>query len=205
LKQPVELHERPLQFRGSRVARALLRLAGWRLQFDGLPAAQGVAVLYPHTSNWDFVIGILAKWATGMPVSFWSKDSMFRVALFGRWLRWLGGLPVHRDQRGGVVGQTVQAMQAAREEGRVLWLALTPEGTRARVDGWRSGFYHVALGAGVPVGLGVLDYGRRVVGIDSFWRLSGDPDADMATFALRLADCRGFHHRLAAPVRLLEP
>jgi 1-acyl-sn-glycerol-3-phosphate acyltransferase len=219
----VLLADRSVQLRGSALARALLRLAGWRVQFDGLPGAQGVLVVYPHTSNWDFVVGLLAKWAMGVPVAWWGKDSLFRVALFGRWLRWLGGVPVPRTPptpqppchaaagqparpaSGGAVPAMVEAMRRARAQGRFLWLALAPEGTRRLAAGWRSGFYRVALGAEVPVGLVRLDYASKRVGLDSFWRLSGDAQADLAQFARSLADSRGLHPHLAAPVRLLEP
>ena len=68
-----------MRLRGSAPARALLRLGGWRVAFDGLPARQGVVIVYPHTSNWDFVVGLLAKWSIGIPVSFWAKASLFRV------------------------------------------------------------------------------------------------------------------------------
>lgn len=200
----VEIAERPVRLRGSRLARWALRALGWRLQFDGLPAAQGVAVVYPHTSNWDFPVGLLAKWAIGLPVTFWAKDTLFRVPLFGRWLRALGGVPVHRRAPQGTVGQMVDLMRDAREQGRFLWLALAPEGTRSRTEGWRSGFYRVAHGAGVPVGLVRLDYAQRRVGFDSFWQLSGHVAADFAVFARRLADSRGFRPALAAPVRPLE-
>lgn len=200
----VELPQRPVQLRGSRLARALLQLAGWELMFDGLAAAQGVVVVYPHTSNWDFVVGLLAKWAFGVKVSFWAKDSLFRVPLLGRWLRYVGGRPVVRHSRQGAVAQATQDMRAAREGGEFRWLALAPEGSRSRTQGWRSGFYRVAFDAGVPLALVVFDYGRKRIGFDSFWRLSGDADADLAVFARRLADCRGLRHHQAAPVRLLE-
>lgn len=200
---PTELTSRPLQLRGSRLARAVLRLAGWRVQFDGLPSAQGVAVVYPHTSNWDFVVGVLAKWAVGLPVTFWGKDTLFRVPLFGRWLRRLGGLPVRRHTPQGAVGQMIDAMRDARAHGRFMWLALAPEGTRARTEGWRSGFYRVAFAAGVPVALILFDYANRRVRVDSFWRLSGQMHADLAVFARRLADGRGLRPSMAAPVRPL--
>lgn len=198
-----QLPQRPVQLRGSRVARALLRLAGWRLQFDGLAAAQGVAVVYPHTSNWDFIVGVLVKWAIGIPVTFWGKDTLFEVPLFGRWLRWLGGVPVARHTPQGHVGQMVTALRAAREQGRFMWLALAPEGTRRRTEGWRTGFYRVATQAEVPVALVVLDFAHRRVGFDSFWRTSGDMAADFAVFAQRLTDCGGCKPALAAPVRPL--
>ncbi len=200
---PQLLPQRPLQLPGSALARAALRLAGWRLQFDGLPAAQGVIVVYPHTSIWDVIVGGLARWAVGIPVTFWGKDSLFRMPLFGRWLRWLGGVPVARHTRQGHVGQMVDALRAARAQGRFLWLALAPEGTRGRTAGWRSGFHRVATQAAVPLALVKLDFAQRCVGFDGFWRLSGDLQADFATFARRLAGCRGCRPALAAPVQPL--
>jgi len=200
---PQQLSQRPVQLQGSMLARAALRLGGWRLQFDGLPAAQGVIVVYPHTSNWDFIVGVLAKWAVGIPVAFWGKASLFRIPLFGRWLRWLGGVPVARHTRQGHVGQMVDALRSARAQDRFLWLALAPEGTRSRTAGWRTGFHRVATQAGVPLALVKLDFAQRCVGFDSFWQLSGDLQTDFATFAQRLSGCRGCRPSLAAPVQPL--
>lgn len=72
----------------------MLARLGWQVRFDGFPHPQGVAIVYPHTSNWDFVVLLLAKWAIGMPASFWGKDTLFRVPLLGAWMRWLGGIPL---------------------------------------------------------------------------------------------------------------
>lgn len=196
------LAERPVQLKGSRIARTILRLAGWRVDFDGLPAGQGVIAVYPHTSNWDFLIGILAKWAIGIPVAFWGKDSLFRIPLFGAWLRWVGGVPVDRRSPRGVVGDMVERMTAARARGDFLWLALAPEGTRSRVPGWRSGFYHVAVGAGVPLGLAHFDYASRRIGVSTFLQLSGRPELDMAVIAEAVGWARGYRPELAAPIRL---
>ena len=201
---PAEVLDRSVQLRGSVIARALLRLMGWRLLFEGLPAKQGVVVLYPHTSNWDFLPGILAKWAMGFPATVWSKDSLFRLPLVGRWLRWVGIRPVVRGAKQGMVGQMAAAMQEAKARDEFMWLALTPEGTRSLTTGWRMGFYHVAMQAQVPVGLAVLDFGRREVGFKSIWNLSGDVAADFAVFAQVLSTCRGCKHELAAPVRPIE-
>jgi 1-acyl-sn-glycerol-3-phosphate acyltransferase len=192
-----------VQLAGSRVARAVLRAFGWRVRVDGLPALQGVIVVYPHTSNWDFVWAVLAKWAVGVPLTFWGKATLFRIPLFGRWLRWLGGIPVVRDAPNGVVGQMAQRLREARERGDFMWLALSPEGTRQLTPGWRSGFHQVALQAGVPVVLAYLDYPKREVGLDSAWRLSGHPRADLARFAQRLHGRTGKRPAQAAPVRLL--
>ena len=192
----------PVQLRGSAWAVGLLRIAGWRVLFDGLPARQGVAIVYPHTSNWDFVVGLLAKWAIGIPVTFWGKDALFRLPLFGWWLRRLGGVPVDRASPQGRVGQMTRELVAAREAGRFLWLALSPEGTRRRTAAWRSGFYHVALDAAVPLALVYFDYRARIVGVDRFMMLSGDRSADMAAIGRDLAAGRGRRPEFAAPIRL---
>ena len=172
------------------------------MRFDGLPARQGVIVVYPHTSNWDFVWAMLAKWAAGLPVTFWGKATLFRIPLFGRWLRWLGGIPVLREAPNGVVGQMAQRLREARERDEFMWLALSPEGTRQRTPGWRSGFHQVAVQARVPVVLAYLDYAAREVGFDSAWQLGGDANADLARFAQRLRGRIGKRPDLAAPVRL---
>lgn len=200
----VELPARPVQLRGSRLARAALRWVGWRVQFDGLPARQGVLIIYPHTSNWDFVIGMLAKWAMGIPVVFWGKHSLFRLPLFGRWLRWIGGVPVDRHNAGGAVGAMVDQFAQARANDHFLWLALSPEGTRSYRDGWRSGFYQVATQAELPLALAFFDYRARSVGVDSFIRLSGDAGRDMAHIERILGRHRGCRPELAAPVRLRQ-
>lgn len=200
---PFELTDRPVQLRGSRLAQAVLRLAGWQLDFQGLPGLQGVLAVYPHTSNWDFPVGITAKWAMGLPAAFWGKDTLFKVPLFGRWMRWLGGVPVDRRNPRGIVGDMVQRMQAARESGQFLWLALAPEGTRSLGPGWRSGFYRVAVQAGVPVAVVQLDYGRKRIGVNTFLQLSGDAEADMAAIAARMEGVRGLRDENAAPIRLV--
>jgi len=191
----------PVQLHGSGVAQAVLRAFGWRVRFDGLPARQGVLIVYPHTSNWDFPLGLLAKWAVGIDVTFWGKDTLFRVPLFGRWLRWLGGVPVDRHSANGIVGQIARELDAARRDDRFLWLALSPDGTRRYAGAWRSGFYHVALQAQVPVGLVGFDYAQREVAVQRFVMLSGDPQADLAEIARQFNQPVGKRPALAAPIR----
>lgn len=193
---------RPVKARGSVLARGLLHAAGWELAFDGLPCKQGVIMAYPHTSNWDFVLGVMAKWAFGLNVKFWGKDSLFRIPLFGAWVRWLGGVPVNRGSASGLVADTVARIREAQAKNEEFWLALAPEGTRAYADGWRSGAYHVAVQAGVPVGLAYFDFGRKRVGLTYFVQLSGDPQQDLALFADYLSTSRGKRPELASPVRL---
>ena len=190
----------PVQFKGSALARGLLRLMGWRVVFDGLPALQGVAVVYPHTSNWDFIAGMLAKWTIGIPARFWAKDSLFKVPVFGAWLRWVGGLPIDRRAANGAVGQMVDTFAEHARQGRLLWLGLAPEGTRKWTPGWRSGFYQVALAAGVPIGIVRLDWGRRELRFVDFITLSGDEAADFARLAALFEGVRGYHAQQACPI-----
>ena len=194
----------PLQFRGSRVATAVLRLFGWRVRFEGLPAQQGVIMVYPHTSNWDFVVGILAKWAIGLPLRFWAKHNLFRVPVFGAWLRWLGGVPVDRTSPQGLTSEAVRIIEQCKAKGEYFWLALTPEGTRKRTAGLRSGFYRTTLGADVPLCLASLDYGKREVRVRDFIRLTGDEQVDMARIAASYEGVVGCNPANAAPLKLLD-
>ena len=194
-----------VQFSGSQAAGWLLKRLGWRVKFEGLPTRQGVLTIYPHTSNWDFVILVLAKWTIGIPVRFWGKDRLFRVPVLGHWLRWLGGLPVDRTASRGVVGQAVDQFAQSCAQGCYFWLVLAPEGTRKRIPGWRSGFYHTARKAGVPVGLVRLDYRLREVRVLDFMRLTGDETKDFRRIARVYEGVTGYHPQNAAPIRLLEP
>jgi 1-acyl-sn-glycerol-3-phosphate acyltransferase len=192
----------PVQFKGNRIAQWLLRRLGWRFEFEGLPARQGVFVVYPHTSNWDFPIGLLLKWAMGIEVNFWGKDSLFRFPIFSHWLRWVGGVPLARSKSRGVVEQMVAQMRAKKDRAEYFWLALSPEGTRSFQPGWRSGFYRLAHEAQVPLGLVSFDYGRRVFSCRRFMTLSGDRSADMQVIASAFDGVSGYRPALAAPVRL---
>ena len=194
--------ERPVQLRGSAFASWLLRLGGWKLVFRGLAAKQGVVIVYPHTSNWDFLLGVLVKWAIGIPATFFIKDSFFKVPLLASWMRWIGGLAIDRSAPSGIVGQMGDALKSAKASDRFLWLAIAPEGTRSYRDSWRSGFYHVAVAAGVPLGLAAFDYSRREVRFDAFLKLSGDEQADMAQISSILGSATGKRPALAGPIRL---
>jgi 1-acyl-sn-glycerol-3-phosphate acyltransferase len=206
LAEPVSDFPRPypLQFQGNALARSLLALAGWQVRFEGLPARQGVLVVYPHTSNWDFVVMIVAKWSLGVPVRFWGKDRLFRIPLFGRWLRWVGGVPVDRTAPHGVTAQALGVFARKRQAGSHFWLGLSPEGTRKYIPGLRSGFYRTALGAGVPLGLVRLDYAAREVRVLDFIALSGEPDADLARMQSVYQGTQGRVAGNAAPIRLLD-
>jgi 1-acyl-sn-glycerol-3-phosphate acyltransferase len=159
-------------------------------------APKGVIVVYPHTSNWDFVVGSLARSAAGLRTQWIGKESLFRWP-FGAILRRMGGIPVRRDARSGAIAQLVE--EYARRDR--IWIALAPEGTRARTDHLKSGFYHLALAARVPLGLASIDYARRRVELRTFIELSGDPEADLAVLRVFYANVHGLRPERASEIR----
>lgn len=180
------------------LAKAALALLGWRADVVFPPSPKCVIIFYPHTSNWDFVLGYLAKVATGLPAHFLGKDSIFRWP-FGGLLRRMGGIPVDRSVRSGVVGQL--AAEFARRSR--LWLALAPEGTRKYTDHWKSGFYRIAVEAKVPLGLAYGDYRTRVIGLRTYLELTGDEEVDLARIRAAYAGKVGRHPEQASDIRLL--
>jgi 1-acyl-sn-glycerol-3-phosphate acyltransferase len=176
-----------------------LRLAGWKTSLVWPPAPKGVVIVYPHTSNWDFVIGVSFRIGHGLPANWIGKAEMFRPPFRGL-LERTGGVAVDRRAAAGFVGALLEEFR--RRDW--LWVAIAPEGTRAWAEHWKSGFYRIALEAAVPIGLGYIDYATRVVGIDTYLRLSGDEDADFERIRAFYADKRGHRHELASPIRLRE-
>ena len=186
---------------GQRLALRLLALIGWRVNFAPLPGPRGVVIFYPHTSNWDFIIGLLAKWAIGIRIHWLGKESLFRGlsgALFGSLMRSWGGEPIERGAATGAIERLAHRIQAAQ----FYWLALAPEGTREYRDHWRSGFYHVAFAAGVPLGLAYIDYATRQIGIVEYTDLTGNVEGDLARIRNAYENCRALKPECAAPIRL---
>ncbi len=177
----------------------ILRRAGWTVEVVPPDRPKGVVIVYPHTSNWDFVVGYLAKVASGLGLRWIGKEALFRPPL-GVLFRALGGIPVRRGARAGLVAQLV-AQYARRER---LWIAVAPEGTRARVDHWKSGFYRVALAAKVPIGLASIDYARRRVELRTYVDLTGDPEVDLACFRERYAGVHGLYPENMGEIRFRE-
>jgi 1-acyl-sn-glycerol-3-phosphate acyltransferase len=166
----------------SRLTRAALlgfyRWQGWRA--EGSPPADGryVIIAAPHTSNWDFVYFLGLAQELGIEPHFMAKDSLFRWPI-GGFMRDMGGIEVDRAQRRDMVGAMIAQFASADR----FALAIAPEGTRSKVGSWRSGFYHIAMGAGVPMVAGFMDYKRRVGGLGPAIMPSGDYRADMAKLA----------------------
>lgn len=179
--------------------KVLLKLAGWRVQIPEYPGPKFILIAAPHTTNWDLYYMVACGWTMGLNVSWIGKDALFRFPL-GWLMRWLDGIPVDRSKN---LNQ-VKAAAAIFHDRPALILAVAPEGTRRKAEFWRSGFYYMALEAQVPIGLGFLDYKRKVGGIKGFYQPSGDIHADMAHFREAYQDVTGRYPVQATPVRLRD-
>lgn len=176
------------------LGRTVLRAAGWRFDGEAPDVPRFVVLVAPHTSNWDFIIGYAAKLAIGLRASWLGKHSLFRGPL-GPLMRALGGIPVDRRATSGVVGQIVEQFRASP----ALALGIAPEGTRRRVDRWKTGFYHMAREAGVPIWPVALDWGARTVRLGPLFRPTTDEDADLESLLDFYRAVRGRHPDQAFP------
>lgn len=155
--------------------------------------------MYPHTSNWDFVLGLLAIWTIDHPVRWVGKESLFRGfagATLGRLMRLWGGRPVDRHHSSGAVEQLAALMQFEPW----FWLGVSCEGTRRYRDHIRSGFYHLARKLDVPVGLAYFDYRTRTIGVTRFERMTGDVERDLAMLRAFYADKFGLKPQQASRI-----
>ena len=155
------------------LAHALFAAWGWRVEGEFPRVPKMVAIVAPHTSNWDFLVGILAVFAIGFRVRFLIKHTVFWPPL-GWFLRWCGGIPVNRQAPQGVVEQAVEVIQRSPQ----IFLAITPQGTRKGI-GWKSGFYRVAHDAGVPIFPVIFDGPARRIRFLPAFTPSGDYEADL--------------------------
>jgi len=179
-----------------RTALGVLRLVGWRSVMVWPPEPRGVIIVYPHTSNWDFILGMLFKIGYGLPANWIGKTEMFPWPFTGL-LKWLGGIPVDRKRARGFLDALLEEFR--RRDW--IWVAIAPEGTRSHADHIKSGFYQLAVAADVPVALGYIDYGSRTVGIDTYLRMSGDREVDLAKIRDFYASKRGRRQEQASDLR----
>lgn len=176
--------------------RWMLGLLGWRIEGNLPNVAKAVVVVAPHTSNWDFVVGIAAKFALGLRAAWLGKHTLFRGP-FGPIMRWLGGIPVDRSKPNDVVAQSVARFAASER----MVLGISPEGTRKAVPRWRTGFYYIARGAAVPMVPVAFDWSQHALVIGSPVVPGDDADADLATVAACFAPARGRRGELTPPPR----
>lgn len=176
------------------------RLAGWTVQPMGDLPKKCVIIGYPHTSNWDFILLQGVAFYFGIKLSWLGKKQLFPFGL-ATIMRKLGGIPVDRRAPQGLVHQVAEEIRAAPD---TLRLVVPPEGTRSRVDYWKSGFYRIALAAEVPIQVAEVCFRRKVIGFGITIHPTGHVREDMDAIRAYLAGKYGLHHELASPIRLKD-
>jgi 1-acyl-sn-glycerol-3-phosphate acyltransferase len=157
------------------LCRLYLKLIGWKIGSTLDPSIKKcVLVAAPHTSNWDYPISLATLYACSVRVRFLAKDSLFKFPL-GILMRATGGMPVDRSKHTNMV----EAMVNMFERNNELILMIPVEGTRSYVKEWKSGFYHTAMGAKVPIVMGYLDYEKKVAGFGDLFYPTGDYGKDL--------------------------
>jgi 1-acyl-sn-glycerol-3-phosphate acyltransferase len=165
-----------------------LRATGWRVEGRLSPdARKSVLIAAPHTSNWDLPYTLMVAFALDLQVRWMGKNSLFRFP-FGGVMRWLGGIAVNREQSTNLVEASAQSIRAAQEP---LQLIVPPEGTRSKTRYWKTGFYYIALGAGVPIVMAYMDYDRKLSGLGPVFTPTGDIERDMAEIKAFYAPFKG--------------
>lgn len=177
---------------GRKFCRSLLRLGGWRLEGEFPDCARVVLIAAPHSSWWDGIWGLLMKVGVGAEVHFMIKDELFHglFAPLGALLRALGGIAIDRRAARGVVEQMTDRFEASPS----LWLAITPEGTRKPVQRWKSGFWHIAHHAGVPIFPVAFHYPDKLIVLGPLFDTTDDMQADLARLRAFYAPYRGKYH-----------
>lgn len=155
------------------LGRVLLRLLGWRVTGVFPEQTKLVVAVAPHTSNWDFITAMAGILAVGIRVHFLMKKEAF-IWPFSKFFVWLGGVPIDRSASENTVDQIVRHFHNSEQ----LWMAIAPEGTRKKVETWKTGFLRVAQKAQVPVLLVVWDYSKKEFILDRIWEVGTDVYAD---------------------------
>lgn len=157
------------------LGRAWLGAFGWKVEGAAPGVRKAVVVAAPHTSAWDWPFTLAAGAVLGVKMSWLGKESIFDGAIRGPFMRWLGGIAVDRTKKTDMVANVVKILSRSED----LFLVLAPEGTRGKATRWKTGFYHMATGANVPVVLGYLDYRKKTAGFGDVFYPTGDIYADM--------------------------
>src|SRR5215213_7730176 len=168
------------------IGRTMMRLGGWRFEGTLANEPKFVMIIAPHTSNWDFIVGLWAYFALGFKGSFLGKHTIFRWPL-GVFMRWLGGIPVDRSVSRDRVSESIDVFNANEK----MVLIIAPEGTRKFVPDWKTGFYHVADGARVPIVPVAFDFENKVIRILPPFRTTGNRDVDISALKAMYRGIKG--------------
>jgi 1-acyl-sn-glycerol-3-phosphate acyltransferase len=176
-----------------------LKLSGWKTVGHPPTVPKYVIIVAPHTSNWDLFYGALIALAFNLDARFMAKHQLFQKP-FGPLVKWIGGVPIDRSASHHTVDQVIQKFN----ENDSFVLAIAPEGTRRKVKYWKSGFYHIAEGAHVPILLCFLDYAAKTGGAGPLITPTGDLDHDMETIQSFYRTVSGKYADKTSPLAILH-
>lgn len=179
-----------------KIGSALLKAVGWRTVGEIPNIPQAVVLALPHTSNVDGIYAIPSLFALDLKISIMGKHTLFKVPVFAQLLKWIGVIPIDRGNKGSVLQASIDKFKT----GKPLFLGLAPEGTRQYTKDWKTGFYYLALGAGVPILPVAMDYKTKEIRFMSPVYPTGDIDVDLPKI---YAQYRGVVPRY--PERLSQP
>jgi 1-acyl-sn-glycerol-3-phosphate acyltransferase len=160
----------------SLIGLSFLKLAGWEAVGNVPDTPKFVMLLAPHTSNWDLFFILAILYSLGIKFYWFGKKEIFQWPVGGLW-KWLGGIPIDRSLRQNMVQQIAETIKT-REQ---IIVGISPEGTRSNAKYWKTGFYHIARQAQIPIVFAFLDYGRKAGGLGPIMNPTGDIEEDMIT------------------------
>ena len=173
------------------------KLAGWQVTKTKITGA-GVAIAAPHTSNWDFVYALGAAIIQDVKIYFSIKDSWCKAPVIGRLMMWLGAMPIDRSSKGRGQVDTIKQFVSRHKSAKVFFL-FTPEGTRGKAEKWKTGFYHVAQGCGIPIFLAKVDYLLKEAGVFHSFELTSNKDEDISAMQASYKRVAGKYTELQFP------
>lgn len=156
------------------LAKLILRIVGWDVSITAPNYPKCIICVAPHTSNWDFILGKLAYLSVGRNAGFLMKEAWFFFPM-GLFFKSIGGVPVPKKKGTSLVDAIIHKFNNSDK----LCIAITPEGTRSKVSQWRSGLFHIAKGANVPILLGKFDFKNKKIFVDDEFSMTGDVEHDM--------------------------
>jgi len=168
------------------IAIVVLKIIGWKAVGKEIENPRFVLIGAPHTSNWDFPLMLLIVLKLRLQVFWMGKHTLFPFPV-GWLMKWLGGIPINRAKSHNVVNETVRQYR----EHEHLVVLVPPEGTRSKVTTWKSGFYHIANNAGVPILMGFVDAAKKEAGLADFFYPTGDVEADIQEIRKFYQDKKG--------------
>jgi len=168
------------------LSKLLFKLNGWKIIGSHAYPRKCLVIAAPHTSNWDFLIGRCYAYIIGVKPRYLVKSELF-LPVLRIWIKFNGGIPVFRKAKNNVVEQVVDMFKNDTQ----FQLGIAPEGTRKKVVKWKTGFYHIASTAKVPLLLFAMDYKKKEVGIIAEFMTTGDFEKDMLFIQQQYANVTG--------------